>query len=99
MKKQVSTKSKPLKTGTECTSLKSSLSAVDLILAEMLLPHIHGMKILRDIKWNAHTKQIGVIITTAHAHDPKTYQAAVNLGCALDFLEKPVRTCNCICPV
>lgn len=72
--------------GHECISKIDSFKP-DLLLVEMLLPHIHGMKILRDLKYNAATKHIGVIITTAQLMI-QNYQAAINLGCSY-FLEKP----------
>jgi CheY-like chemotaxis protein len=74
------------KSGFECLSKIEAFNP-DLILIELMLPQIHGMEILRKIKSDPRTNQIGVILTTAHLMI-QNYQSAIKLGSAY-FLEKP----------
>lgn len=75
------------KDGFECLA-KLDTFQPDLVLTDLLLPKIHGIEILRKIKTDPRTKQIGVILMTAHAMI-QNYRAAMNLHCDY-FLEKPV---------
>ncbi|MEN9343663.1 MAG: hypothetical protein RLZZ453_450 [Chlamydiota bacterium] len=61
--------------------------APDLIIAELFLPQIHGIEILKKIKQDARTKHIGVILTNSNLFS-QNYHAALKLGCDF-FLEKP----------
>jgi phosphoribosyl 1,2-cyclic phosphodiesterase len=74
------------KTGFECLS-KLDPFKPDLVLVDLMLPQIHGIEILRKIKSDPSTFQIGVILTSAHAMI-QNYKAAINLHCDY-FLEKP----------
>jgi CheY-like chemotaxis protein len=74
------------KNGFECLSKLETFNP-DLILMELMLPQIHGMEILRKIKSDPRTVQIGVILMNAHAMI-QNYQAAIKLECSY-FLEKP----------
>ncbi len=74
------------KSGFECLSKIDSFKP-DLIFMELLLPQIHGMEILRKIKSDPRTKDVGVILTTAPMMI-QNYQAAIDLKCSF-FLEKP----------
>src|SRR5262245_20982841 len=68
------------KNGTDCLNKITSFNP-DLVFMELLLPHIHGMEILRRIKSNPRTKHIGVILTTAPMII-QNYQAALQLECS-----------------
>lgn len=72
--------------GFDCLS-KLETFHPDLVVIELMLPQIHGMEILRKIKTDPRTHQIGVILTSAHAMI-QNYQAAIKLQCDY-FLEKP----------
>ncbi len=74
------------KNGFECLA-KIDTFKPDLILVELMLPHIHGMEILRKIKTDPRTHHIGVILTSAHALI-QNYRAALLFHCDY-FLEKP----------
>lgn len=75
-----------VRTGFECLAKLDSFQP-DLVLIELMLPQIHGMEILRKIKTDPRTHQVGVILTSAHAMLPN-YQTAIKLQCDY-FLEKP----------
>lgn len=68
------------KSGFECLSKIDSFKP-DLIFMELLLPQIHGMEILRKIKSDPRTKDVGVILTTAPMMI-QNYQAAIDLKCS-----------------
>jgi CheY-like chemotaxis protein len=72
--------------GTECLNKIDSFKP-DLILIDLLLPELHGIEILRTIKANQETKNIGVIVTSAQTMI-QNYHAAMSSG-ADYFLEKP----------
>ena len=59
----------------------------DLVVVDLMLPQIHGMEILRKIKTDPRTNQVGVIMTSAHAMS-QNYRSALVLNCDY-FLEKP----------
>ncbi len=60
----------------------------DLLIIELMLPHIHGIEILRKLKNDPRTKHIGVIISSFHPM-LQNYHAALNQQ-ADYFLEKPI---------
>lgn len=62
-------------------------SRPDLITLELMMPGLNGIKILKNLKSNAHTKDIPVILLSV-ADDPSRYEA-LQLG-AIAFLEKPL---------
>lgn len=75
-----------------CTNGSDCLKKIDawkpdLIILELMLPHIHGIEILRKIKTDPRTKQIGVIMTAFHPM-LQNHHAALNQH-ADYFLEKP----------
>jgi phosphoribosyl 1,2-cyclic phosphodiesterase/ActR/RegA family two-component response regulator len=74
------------KTGFECLA-KLDTFKPDLIIAELMLPQIHGIEILRKIKTDPRIHHVGVILTSAHAMI-QNYRAAIILHCDY-FLEKP----------
>ena len=63
-------------------------SPPDLIILDIALPFLDGMEVLAALKSDASTKDIPVVILTAHA-DEATFVQAKNLG-AEGFLKKPV---------
>jgi CheY-like chemotaxis protein/ribonuclease BN (tRNA processing enzyme) len=73
-------------TGPECLKKIKSF-APNLLLADLLLPEMHGIEILRKMKSDSHLKQCGVIITTEYALI-QNYHAAIQEG-AIYFLNKP----------
>ncbi|MBS0621003.1 MAG: response regulator [Verrucomicrobia bacterium] len=73
-------------TGFECLT-KIDTWKPDLLIIELHLPQIHGIEILRKIKSDPRTKEIGVIITSSYAMI-QNYKAAVKQNCNY-FLEKP----------
>jgi CheY-like chemotaxis protein len=73
--------------GTECLH-KIDTFQPDLIILELMLPHIHGIEILRKLKQDPRTKQIGVILVSSNIMT-QNYHAAIKLRCD-DFLEKPL---------
>ncbi len=72
--------------GNDCLKKIETFSP-DLIVLDLMLPNIHGIEILRKIKTDPRTKQIGVIMTCS---DPmvQNYHTAIKRG-AEYFLEKP----------
>ncbi len=72
--------------GFECLA-KLDRFQPDLILIDQQLSKIHGIEILRKIKTDPRTHQVGVILMTAHPMI-QNYRAALHLQCDY-FLEKP----------
>ncbi len=72
--------------GSECLK-KIDNAPPDLILLNLMLPHIHGIEILRKIKTDPRTDHIGIIITTSHMMIQNYYSALIQH--ADYFLEKP----------
>ncbi|MEI6873217.1 MAG: response regulator [Verrucomicrobiota bacterium] len=72
--------------GEECLS-KAEGWRPDLILLDLMMPKVHGMEVLRRLKTNPKTRQIGVILCTAKRYKPDQ-DLALALG-ALDVLSKP----------
>ncbi len=73
--------------GFECLA-KIETFHPDLIFMELLLPHIHGIEILRKVKSDPRTNHIGMILTGANTMI-QDYRSAVNARCD-DFLQKPL---------
>jgi len=57
----------------------------DLILLDVMLPDGNGIELCRDLKMHAKTKDILVIIMSAHA----AARAVLEEACADDFVSKP----------
>lgn len=72
--------------GSDCLK-KIETFQPDLLILELMLPHIHGIEILRKVKTDPRTKQVGVILTSFNPIS-QNYHTALNLG-ADYFLEKP----------
>ena len=60
----------------------------DILLLDIMMPHVNGLEILEAVKATPGLRHIPVIILTASS-DRKTKLEALELG-ALDFLAKPV---------
>jgi CheY-like chemotaxis protein len=61
---------------------------IDLVIADMMLPDMHGLALL-EYKYNQpHLRDIPVLCCTAQA-DIDTVEAAMGLG-AIDFVKKPI---------
>lgn len=65
-----------------------SLSGVDLILMDFLMPRIDGVAACAYIKTVEHLRDIPIIVVTAKS-DVENLQAAFSAG-AIDFINKPV---------
>src|SRR5258708_3800545 len=57
---------------------KIELFEPDLILIDLMLPHIHGMEILRKIKTSPRTQHIGVILTSYCGSSQNYHSALMN---------------------
>lgn len=60
----------------------------DLILLDLLMPHINGFEFLQEIKANEKTSKIPIIIVSALT-DQANIKKAMTLG-AFEFIKKPV---------
>ena len=60
---------------------------VDLILLDIMMPHLSGLDVLAELRQIPHRRSTPVIMLTAKGHETDREQAAV-LG-ATDFLTKP----------
>jgi len=69
-------------------TVESRPSEIDLILMDLQLPEIGGLELINMIKNNPETKNLPIIVVSAHAMDAdikKCYDA----GCA-DYITKPI---------
>ena len=69
----------------DCLNIRSD---VKLIIADIEMPQMSGLELLKRIKDNPDTKDIPVIICSMK-DDPRTIHEAINLGCN-DYILKPV---------
>lgn len=60
---------------------------IDLILLDIMMPHLTGLEVLREVRRLPHRKETPVIILTAKGQDADR-ERALELG-ATDFLTKP----------
>ncbi len=60
----------------------------DLLLLDLMMPHVNGFDILRQLRADPMLKMLPVVVMTS-ASDAKTKLRVLELG-ATDFLEKPV---------
>ena len=63
-------------------------SDIDVIIADIQLPQLSGLDLLKYIKQNQKTKNIPVVMCTSHK-DVGTIQKAIKLGCEY-YLVKPL---------
>ena len=75
--------------GAECLELARA-EAPDLIILDLLIPKIHGLEVLEELKADPTTDDIGVIICSAKDYKTEMDQAR-ELG-IFDFLSKPIPT-------
>ncbi|MDP8224871.1 MAG: response regulator transcription factor [Candidatus Lernaella stagnicola] len=63
-----------------------------VILLDVMLPHTHGLDLLRELKRDAQTVSIPVIVVTAYAtlQLNREKEMAMSYG-AVDFLKKPFK--------
>ena len=73
--------------GEECLDLVSSFRP-ELILLDLMMPKVHGIEVLRRLRADDATKDIGVVVCTAKTFKTE-HSRALELG-ALGFLPKPV---------
>ena len=62
-------------------------STIDLILLDIMMPHVSGLDVLAELRQIPHRRETPVIMLTAKGHETDREQAAT-LG-ATDFLTKP----------
>lgn len=62
-------------------------SSIDLILLDIMMPHVSGLDVLAQLREIPHRRETPVIMLTAKGHETDREQAA-SLG-ATDFLTKP----------
>lgn len=60
----------------------------NLILMDLQLPHIDGLTLTRQLKADAGTREIPVLVATAYTQ-PEQKARAIEAGCA-DYLTKPL---------
>lgn len=78
----------PANNGVEALKLLSILMP-DVVLLDINMPQMDGIKALRYIKGNDNTSNIPVIMATV-ASDKKSYEECEKLGCS-GYLTKPVK--------
>ena len=74
--------------GEQCLALCRS-SRPDLVVLDLMLPKVHGLEVLDQLRRDPATADIGVVVCSAK--DYKTEMAQVGELGAFDFLPKPVR--------
>ena len=73
--------------GVDALRLAQSQQAPDLILLDIMMPHVSGLDVLAELRQIPHRSATPVIMLTAKGHETDREQAA-SLG-ATDFLTKP----------
>jgi DNA-binding NtrC family response regulator len=74
-------------TGTEALE-QLRTRPVDMVIADMVLPDMHGLDLLEQKHNLPYVRDIPVVCCTAHA-DIETVEAAMGFG-AVDFVKKPI---------
>ncbi|HEY1662966.1 MAG TPA: response regulator [Verrucomicrobiae bacterium] len=72
--------------GEQCLQMARALRP-DLVILDIMMPKMHGMEVLKQLRADPHTQKTGVIICTAKSFEAEQAQMAA-LG-AYDFLIKP----------
>lgn len=62
-----------------------------LILSDIMMPNMTGLDMLKELKADERTKEIAVILMTAHLRDSKQISIGLNLG-ANDYIQRPFST-------
>lgn len=73
--------------GRSALEVLHSESSIDLILLDIMMPHVSGLDVLAELRQIPHRRTTPVIMLTAKGHETDRVQAAT-LG-ATDFLTKP----------
>lgn len=69
-------------------TIENNYEKIDLILMDLQLPEIGGLEVIKKVKNNPETKDIPIIVVSAHAMESdikKCYKA----GCT-DYITKPL---------
>ncbi|HBG48630.1 MAG TPA: two-component system response regulator [Cyanobacteria bacterium UBA9971] len=68
--------------------VEKNYNKIDLILMDLQLPDINGLEVIKNIKADAESKDIPIIVVSAHAmeSDMKKCREA---GC-IDYITKPI---------
>jgi CheY-like chemotaxis protein len=75
--------------GEQCLAMARSLKP-SLVILDIMMPKIHGIEVLKQLRADPATQHIGVVICTAKSFETElSYVAALG---AYDFLIKPFRT-------
>ena len=74
--------------GSEALSVLESTPGIQLVLADIMMPEMDGLDLLRKIKADRGLRNIPVIMTTSLANT-KTVKKAALLGCH-HYLAKPI---------
>ena len=74
--------------GEEALQVLHAEPSVDVVVAEIDMPLVDGLELLRRIKQSARHKDLPVILCSVRA-DPETMKRAVENGCVL-YLLKPI---------
>lgn len=61
--------------------------SVDMILLDIIMPEIDGLRVLKELKVHPHTKNVPVMIMTSLTHHD-VVKHGIRLG-AIDYLRKP----------
>ena len=64
----------------------------DLLIIDLMMPHLHGIEVMKTIKTNRRFQEMGIIVTSYHVM-VQNYHAAIEEG-ADYFLNKPLEIPN-----
>lgn len=70
------------------SKINSNSDKIDLILMDLQLPEIDGFEVIKTVKSNNNTKNLPIIVISAHAME-SDIQKAINAGCC-DYITKPI---------
>ncbi len=73
--------------GAECLEKVRTFNP-DLILLDLMMPEVHGIEVLKQLRADPSTRDVGVIVCTGKSFKTE-HSSATELG-AIDFLVKPV---------
>ncbi len=74
--------------GEECLGLAHS-AGLDLVLLDLMLPKVHGLEVLKQLKSDPQTRNLGVIVCSAK--DFKTEMDQAREWGVFEFMAKPVQ--------
>lgn len=73
---------------TALKTVEKNYSSIDLILMDLQLPDINGLEVINRIKAKPESKDIPVIVVSAHAMEADI-KKCTEAGC-LDYITKPI---------